>query len=69
MTIRQLNKIMEIVMNGGVVIADMYHETYIDTHEITDDADILTLIDYGAKGYRFYIKEDDKPMCELEEIL
>lgn len=68
MNIRQLNKIIEVVMNGGVVLADMYHETYIDTHEITDD-DILTLIDYGGKGYHFYIKEDDKPMCELEEIL
>jgi hypothetical protein len=47
----------------------MYHETYIDTHEITDYTNILTLIDYGSKGYHFYIKEDNKPMCELEEIL
>lgn len=69
MTIRQLDKIIEIVRNGGVVLADRYSEFCTDTHEITDDTNILTLIDYGSKGYHFYIKEDDKPMCELEEIL
>lgn len=69
MTIRQFNKITEVVRNGDIVIADIYHETYVDTHEITEDTNILTLIDFGTKGYHFYIKDSDKPLCELEEIL
>ena len=69
MNIRQFNKITEVVKNGGVVIADMYHETYVDTHEITEDTSIITLIDFGTKGYHFYIKDGDKSLYELEEIL
>ena len=36
MTIKQFNKITEVVRNGGVVIADKYSEYYPDEHEITE---------------------------------
>lgn len=72
MNIRQFNRIIDIVTNNGIVIADRYHETYIDKLEITDETNMLTLINLDSKelsGYHFYIKDNDKPICELEEIL
>lgn len=69
MTIKQFNKITEVVKNGGVVIADQYHETYVDTHYITEDTDILTLLEYAKENYHFYIKDGvGKALYELEEI-
>ena len=69
MTIKQFNKITEVIRNGGVVIADRYSEYYPDEHEITEYTDIQDVFDYGKQGYLFYIKDDNKPLCELEEIM
>ena len=66
MTIRQFNKITEVVRNGEVVIADTYNDR---CREVTNDTNISTLLLYGDKNYHFYIKEGDKPLYELEEIL
>lgn len=70
MTLGQLFKIIEVVRNGGVVLADRYTETgYLDTHEITEFSDIEDFLNYGKEDCRFYIKaEDGRPWCELEEI-
>ena len=69
MTIKQFNKITEVVRNGGVVIADRYSEYCIDCHEITENTNIQDIFDYNKENYHFYIKDDNKPLCELEEII
>ena len=68
MTIKQFDKIIEVVRNGDVVIAYGYSEYYPDEHEITENTDIQDIFDYGKQGYHFYIKDDTKKWCELEEI-
>ena len=70
MKLGQLLKIIEVVKNGGVVLADKYTETgYSDTHEITEFSDIEDILNYAKESYRFYIKaEDGRPWYELEEI-
>ena len=69
MRIGQLIKIIEVVKNGGVVLADKYSEFYPDTHEITEFSDIEDIINYSKEDYHFYIKaEDGRPWYELEEI-
>ena len=69
MTIKQFDKIIEIVRNSGVVIAYRYSEYYSDEHEITEYTNIQDVFDYGKQGYHFYIKDDTKKWCELEEII
>lgn len=70
MTIKQFDKIIEVVRKGGVVLADRYTETgYLDTHEITEFSDIEDILNYAKESYHFYIKaEDGRPWYELEEI-
>ena len=70
MTLGQLFKIIEVVKNGGVVLADKYTETgYSGTHEITEFSDIEDILNYAKENCYFYIKaEDGKPWYELEEI-
>ena len=70
MRLGQLFKIIEIVKNGGVVLADKYTESgYTDTHEITEFSEIEDILDFAKENYHFYIKADDgRPWCELEEI-
>lgn len=70
MTVKQFDKIIEVVRNGGVVLADKYTETgYSDTHEITEFSDIEDFLNYSKEDCRFYIKaEDGRPWYELEEI-
>lgn len=68
MTIKQFDRIVEVVRNGGVVIADKYSEYYPDEHKITENTDIQDIFDYGKQGYHFYIKDDTKKFWQLEEI-
>ena len=70
MKLGQLIQIIEVVKNGGVVLADKYTETgYSDTHEITEFSDIEDILNYAKGSYHFYIKaEDGRPWYELEEI-
>ena len=70
MRLGQLLKIIEVVKNGGVVLADNYAETgYLATHEITESSDIKDILNYAKGSYHFYIKaEDGRPWYELEEI-
>lgn len=69
MTIKQFDKIIEVVRNGGVVIADKYSEYYPNEHEITEYTDIQDIFDYDKQGCHFYIKDDTKKWYELEEIM
>lgn len=69
MTIRQFDKIIEVVRNGGIVIADRYSEYCVDNHEITENTNIQDIFDYSKENYHFYIKDGTKPLCELEEIM
>ena len=46
MTIKQFDKIIEVVRNSGVVIADRYSEYYLDEHKITENTDIQDIFDY-----------------------
>ena len=69
MTVKQFDKIIEVVRNGGVVIVYRYSECCVDCREITENTNIQDIFDYGKENYHFYIKDDDKPLCELEEIM
>lgn len=69
MTIKQFDKIVEVVRNGGVVIADRYSEYCVDCYEITENTNIQDIFDYGKENYHFYIEDGDKPLYELEEII
>ena len=69
MIIKQFDKIIEVVKNGGVVIVYRYSEYCVDCHEITENTNIQDIFNYGKENYHFYIKDDDKPLCELEEIM
>ena len=69
MTIKQFDKIIEVVRNGGVVIVYRYSEYCVDCHEITENTNIQDIFNYDKENYHFYIKDDDKPLCELEEIM
>lgn len=69
MTIKQFDKIIEVVRNGGVVIVYKYGIYHIDCHEITENTNIQNIFDYDKEDYSFYIKDGDKPLCELEEII
>ena len=68
MTIKQFDKIIEVIRNGGVVIADRYSECYSDEHEITENTDIQDIFNYNKEGYSFYIKDDTKSYYEWEII-
>ena len=69
MTIKQFDKIVEVVRNGGVVIAYRYGVYCIDCREITENTNIQDIFDYDKENYHFYIKDDDKPLCKLKEII
>lgn len=69
MTIKQFDKIIEVVRNGGVVIAYKYSEYCVDYHEITENTNIQDVFNYGKEDYHFYIKDDNKALYELEEII
>ena len=60
MTIRQLDKIFEVVKNGGVVIAEKYGVYCVYNHEITENTNIQDIFNYDKEGYSFYIKNDTK---------
>lgn len=68
MTIKQFDKIVEVVRNGGVVIAEKYGVYSMDNHEITENTNIQDIFNYGKEGYSFYIKDDTKSYCEREII-
>ena len=69
MTIKQFDKIIEVVRNGGVVIVDRYSVYCVDNHEITENTNIQDIFNYDKEGYSFYIKDDTKPFYKLEEII
>ena len=69
MTIKQFDKIIEVVRNGDVVIVYRYSECCIDYYEITENTNIQDIFYYGKQDYHFYIKDDTKPLYELEEII
>ena len=66
MIIRKLMKIIRIVTNGGTVIVDKSTNESTSFDEITEFTDIEDIIKY--RYCRFYIKDGDKPLYELEEI-
>ena len=69
MTIKQFDKIVEVVRNGGVVIAEKYGVYSIDNHEITENTNIQDIFNYDKEGYSFYIKDNTKAFCKSEEII
>ena len=69
MTIKQFDKIVEVVRNGGVVIAEKYGVYRIYNHEITENTNIQDIFNYDKEDYSFYIKDGNKPLRELEEII
>ncbi len=69
MTIKQFDKIIESVRNSGVVIAYKYGVYRIDCHEITENTNIQDIFNYDKENYHFYIKDGNKPIRELEEII
>lgn len=68
MTIRKLMKIIEIVTNGGTVIADSSTSEYSNLYEIDEFSEIEDIIEYDKNGGSFFIKDGDKPLYDLEEI-
>ena len=68
MTIKQFDKIVEVVRNGGVVIAEKYGVYCTDNHEITENTNIQDIFNYNKEGYSFYIKDDTKSYYEREII-
>lgn len=68
MTIKQFDKIVEVVRNGGVVIAERYCVYSMDNHEITENTNIQDIFNYNKEGYSFYIKDDTKSYYEREII-
>lgn len=68
MTIKQFDKVIEVVRNGGVVIAEKYFVCCIDNHEITENTNIQDIFNYDKEGYSFYIKDDTKSYYEWEII-
>ncbi len=69
MTIKQFGKIIDVVRNGGVVIAERCGVYCIDNHEITENTNIQDIFNYNKEGYSFYIKDNTKTFSELEEII
>ena len=53
MTIKQFNKIIEVVKNGGVVIAEKYGVYSIDNYEITENTNIQDIFNYGKRRLQF----------------
>jgi hypothetical protein len=69
MTIKQFDKIIEVVRNGGTVIVDKSTNEFNSFDEITEYSDIEDIIKYSVSGgCSFYIKNGDKPWYELESI-
>lgn len=69
MTIKQFDKIIEVVRNGGTVIVDKSTNEFSSFDEITEYSDIKDIIKYSVSGgCSFYIKDGDKPLYDLEEI-
>lgn len=69
MTIKQFDKIIEVVRNGGTVIVDKSTNEFSSFDEITEYSDITDIIKYSVSGgCSFYIKDEDKPWYDLEEI-
>ena len=69
MTIRKLMKIIEVVTNDGTVIVDKSTNEFTTFNEITEYSDVEDIMKYIISGgCSFYIKDEDKPWYELEEI-
>ena len=68
MTIRTLMKIIEVVTNGGTIVVDSSTSEYSNYYEITEFSEIEDILEYDKNGGSFFIKDDNKPMYELEEI-
>lgn len=68
MTIRKLVKIIEVVTNGGTVVVDSSTSEYSDYHEIDEFSEIEDILEYDKMAVHFFIKDDNKPMYDWEEI-
>ena len=68
MTIRKLVKIIEVVTNGGTVVVDSSTSEYSNYYEINEFSEIEDILEYDKNGGSFFIKDDNKPMYDWEEI-
>lgn len=68
MTIRKLMKIINVVTNGGTVIVDSSTSEYSNYYEIDEFSEIEDIIEYDKNGGSFFIKDENKPLYDLEEI-
>lgn len=68
MTIRKLMKIIDVVTNGGTVIVDSSTSEYSNYYEIDEFSEIEDIIEYDKNGGSFFIKDENKPLYDLEEI-
>ena len=68
MTIRKLMKIIDVVTNGGTVIVDSSTNEYSNYYEIDEFSEIEDIIEYDKNGGSFFIKDENKPLYDLEEI-